>query len=342
MTPHPPYRTALLGTGRIGTHHARTIHREVPELDLTLLADPAPGVAKALADEISVPGATTDPMAAATSPEIDAVVITTPARTHVDLALAAIGAGKHVFAEKPLALTLADNDRVTDAARQAGVVLQVGFNRRYDPGFAAAHAAITAGRIGQVQQLRSLTRDPGPFTGDPAKVPLWTIFYETLIHDFDLLNYFNPGARAISVFARADALIAPDFRADGFLDTASVSIRYDNGALAVAEASFSALYGYDVRGEAFGSAGMVTAGDVRLSSMTAYVADGVAATTGRSDTELMHSSYVGEFLAFGRAIGNPGEPIPTGEDNRRSLEIALACILSVQEGRPVEITEVTR
>ena len=231
---------------------------------------------------------------------------------------------------------------VTAAAEAAGVVLQVGFNRRYDPGFAAAHTAIAAGRIGQVQQLRSLTRDPGPFTADPTKIPQWTIFYETLIHDFDLLNFFNPGARATSVFARADALVAPGHRDTGFLDTASVSIRYDNGAMAVAEANFSALYGYDVRGEAFGSAGMVTAGDVRLTSMTAFLANGVSAGTGRADTELMHSSYRDEFQAFARAIADPAEPVPTGEDNRRALEIALACIRSVEENRPVEVAEVNR
>ena len=139
------------------------------------------------------------------------------------------------------------------------------------------------------------------------------------------MNFFNPGARATSVFARADALVAPGHRDTGFLDTASVSIRYDNGAMAVAEANFSALYGYDVRGEAFGSAGMVTAGDVRLTSMTAF-----------------HSSYRDEFQAFARAIADPAEPVPTGEDNRRALEIALACIRSVEENRPVEVAEVNR
>ena len=337
-----PYRTALLGTGRIGSHHARTIHREVHGLDLVLLADPVAGIARTLADELGVERAGTDPVAAATDEDVDAVVITTPARTHVDLAAAAIEAGKHVFVEKPMALTVADNDRLTAAAEAAGVVLQVGFNRRYDPGFAAAHTAIAAGRIGQVQQLRSLTRDPGPFTADPTKIPQWTIFYETLIHDFDLLNFFNPGARATSVFARVDALVAPGHRYTGFLDTASVSIRYDNGAMAVAEANFSALYGYDVRGEAFGSAGMVTAGDVRLTSMTAFLANGVSAGTGRADTELMHSSYRDEFQAFARAIADPAEPVPTGEDNRRALEIALACISSVEENRPVEVAEVNR
>ncbi len=340
MTATTPRRVALIGTGRIGTHHATTIHREVPGLDLVLLADPADGVAQRLADDLGVPAATADPMAAATSSDVDAVVITTPARTHVDLVSAALDAGKHVFCEKPLALTLEDNDRVTKQATEAGLVLQVGFNRRYDPGFAAARKAIEAGQIGDVQLMRSVTRDPGPFKADPTKVPAWTIFYETLIHDFDLLNFFNPGATATSVYARVDALVAPEFRDAGFLDTALVSIRYDNGALATAEANFSALYGYDVRGEAFGNKGMVTAGDARLTSMTAFLADGVAAATGRSDTELMHSSYLGEFLAFADAACDPSSPYPTGLDNRRSLEIALACIRSVEEGRPVELSEV--
>lgn len=97
-----PYRTALLGTGRIGSHHARTIHREVHGLDLVLLADPVAGIARTLADELGVERAGTDPVAAATDEDVDAVVITTPARTHVDLAAAAIEAGKHVFVEKPI------------------------------------------------------------------------------------------------------------------------------------------------------------------------------------------------------------------------------------------------
>ena len=118
--------------------------------------------------------------------------------------------------------------------------------------------------------MRSLTRDPGPFTADPARIPQWTIFFETLIHDFDALCFLNPGARPVRVTALADALVRPDAKDGGHLDTAVVTVEFDNGAIAVAEASFSALYGYDVRGEAFGSAGMVTAGDVRSSEMAAY------------------------------------------------------------------------
>ena len=111
-----------------------------------------------------------------------------------------------------MAVTLADADRAIAAAEQAGIVLQVGFNRRFAPAFAAARAAIDAGRIGTPQLLRSLTRDPGPFTADPARIPQWTIFFETLIHDFDTLCFLNPGARPVAVHAFADALVAPEAR----------------------------------------------------------------------------------------------------------------------------------
>ena len=138
--------------------------------------------------------------------------------------------------------------------------------------------------------LRSLTRDPGPFTADPARIPQGTIFLETLIHDFDTLCFLNPGARPVSVYAAADALVRPDAKARGHLDTAVVTVRFDNGAIAVAEASFSALYGYDVRGEVFGSGGMVTAGDARATNMTYYGPAGIAVDTARRDTDLLRSA----------------------------------------------------
>ena len=163
-----------------------------------------------------------------------------------------------------MSLNLADADRALAAAEAAGVILQVGFNRRFDRGFAAAHEAVTSGAIGSIQLMRSLTRDPG--LANPAAVPPWTIFLQTLIHDFDTLLWLNPGADPVEVYATADALVAPDFKNAGLLDTAVVVITFDNGARAVAEANFSAAYGYDVRGEVFGSDGMVTVGDGARSS----------------------------------------------------------------------------
>ncbi|MFI5425607.1 Gfo/Idh/MocA family oxidoreductase [Aeromicrobium sp. UC242_57] len=168
------------------------------------------------------------------------------------------------------------------AAARAGVVFQVGFNRRFAREFIAAHDLIVAGELGTVRQLRSLTRDPGRGPADADAVPEWTIFTQTLIHDFDTLNWLNPGARAVDVVATAGSLTAPGHPT--LLDHATVVIRYDNGAIATAEASFAATYGYDVRGEVLGSEGMVTMGEGAQSSLRLHNAGGRSATTSHSDT----------------------------------------------------------
>ena len=192
-------------------------------------------------------------------------MIAAPARFHADLVVAAAAAGKAVFCEKPMALTLADADRATDAARAAGVILQVGFNRRFAPDWQAARALLDDGTLGTTRLIRSVTRDPGGF--NPVNVPPATIFNETLIHDFDALRFLNPAAEAVEVYATADALVAPAYREQGLLDSAVVVVRFDNGARGVAEACFEAAYGYDVRGEVFGSGGMATMGDGRRTGM---------------------------------------------------------------------------
>lgn len=330
-------RVALIGAGRIGKNHAEIVARRVPGAALEAVVDPVDGAARALADSLDVGKAYPDVDEALTDGDIDAVVISAPARSHTDLVVRAAAAGKHVFVEKPMAITLEDADRAIAAADAAGIVLQVGFNRRFAAGFAAARAAIDDGKIGTPQLLRSLTRDPGPFAADPSHIPPWTIFFETLIHDFDTLRFLNPGAKAVRVTAVADALVRPDAKDSGHLDTAVVTVQFDNGAIATAEANFSALYGYDVRGEVFGSEGMVTAGDGRSTNMTLYGATGLHVDTARSDTELLRSAYIGEFTAFVDAVRfGTGSPV-TGHDARAALEIALACIRSVETGTAVTL-----
>jgi len=326
---------ALIGAGRIGSNHAGIVAHQVPGARLVAVADPVEIAAKRLAAELDADAVDVETLLGRS--DVDGVLITAPARSHTDLVVAAAAAGKHVFCEKPMAVTLADADRAIAAAEQAGIVLQVGFNRRFAPAFAAARAAIDAGRIGTPQLLRSLTRDPGPFTADPALIPQWTIFFETLIHDFDTLCFLNPGAQPVSVHAFADALGAADARDSGHLDTAVVTIRFDNGAIATAEASFSALYGYDVRGEAFGSAGMVTAGTSRTTDMTLYDAGGIHVDTARSDTALLHAAYAGELTAFVEAVRSGGpSPVP-GAAARTALAVALAAIESVETGTAVAL-----
>jgi myo-inositol 2-dehydrogenase/D-chiro-inositol 1-dehydrogenase len=271
---------------------------------------------------------------------VDAVVISTPARTHADLVVAAAQAGKGVFCEKPMAVTLADADRAIDAARSAGIVLQVGFNRRFAADWVAARQVIDSGRLGTPRLLRSVTRDPGGF--DPSRVPPDTIFLETLIHDFDTLRFLNPEAEAVEVHATADALVEPEWRDRGLLDTAVVVVRFDNGAIATAEACFEAAYGYDIRGEVLGSLGMVQMGDGRRTGMTFSGAAGRSVETVRGDQELFLDAYTAELAAFVDAV-HSGTPAPvTGEDARGALAIALAAAESVRSGRPMRIDEVQK
>jgi myo-inositol 2-dehydrogenase/D-chiro-inositol 1-dehydrogenase len=298
-----PLRVGLIGAGWIGAFHGMSLARRVPGARLVMIADPAPGAAARLAGEIGG-RATTDPQELIADPEVEAVVIAAPARFHADLVVAAAAAGRAVFCEKPMALTLADADRAIAAAAQAGVPLQVGFNRRFDTSFAAAHDAVTSGRVGTPQLLRSLTRDPAvPGGFDPARVAPWTIYTETLIHDFDTLRYLNPGA------------------------------------MATAEASFHATYGYDIRGEVFGSAGMVTAGDIRRGTMTCYGEAGLASDTWRRNIDLFHDAYIAELADFTACVRDKTTPAVTGQDARAALAIALAAIRSVQASAPVRLAD---
>lgn len=160
-----------------------------------------------------------------------------------------------------------------------------------------------------------------------------------MIHDFDTLRFLNPGAEPVEVFAWADALVRPDFKDHGLLDTAVVTIRFDNGALATAEANFQAVYGYDVRGEVFGSAGMLTMGDLRRTPLTSYDSDGITAESVRYDQDLFHGAYVAELADFTECVRTGRAPAVTGEDARAALSIALAAIQSVTTGGPVRIDE---
>ncbi|UZA69401.1 Gfo/Idh/MocA family oxidoreductase [Pseudomonas viridiflava] len=335
MSTSQTIRLGLIGAGRMGSFHGLTAARHIPGASLTAIADPSHAHATRLAAELGVQKVYSDPQQLLDDPDIDGVLIAAPARSHAELVIKAARAGKSVFCEKPMAITLEEADRAIAAAADAQVTLQVGFNRRFAKSFRTAHLDVVAGRIGTPQLLRSLTRDPA--LNNPAASPQWVIFLETLIHDFDTLRYLNPGAEAVEVFVMADALIAPEFKANGFLDTAVVTVRFDNGAIAVAEANFQAVYGYDVRGEVFGSAGMLSMGSVNESDLLRYLATGVQADTQRMDTDLLRDAYVAELNHFVGCMRSGEKPMASGEDARAALAIARACIESFQQGKAVRV-----
>src|SRR4051812_36259139 len=319
----------------MGAYHAATLGQRLPGARLTAIADPAPGAAEKLAGTLGADAAYTDAAQAFADPAVEAVVIAAPSRFHAGLIVAAAEAGKAGVCEKPAALSVIDLDRAIDAVRAAGVVLQVGFNRRFAPDWTAARALLDDGTLGSPRFVRSVTRDPGGF--DPSRVAPDTIFNETLIHDFDTLRFLNPGAEAVEVYAVADALVEPDWRDRGLLDTALVTVRFDNGAAGTAEACFEAAYGYDVRGEILASGGMATMGDGRRTTMTFSGRSGRITETVRGDQELFAGAYTAELAAFVDAVRTGTRPAVTGEDARAALAIALAAAESARTGNPVPI-----
>lgn len=333
---------AVIGTGRIGAHHVQALSQDVHGARVVAVVDPARDRAEALAHEFHVPHALEGVDEALQLDEVDAVVIATPVPTHLPLIEAAAARGKHTFTEKPIAGDIGGARRAVAAAEAAGIVFQVGFNRRFAESWARAHDLVEAGAIGTIHRVHSVTRDPGPFTGDPFRISPGTVFMETLIHDFDTIGWFMGDASPVTVYAAADALVAPEAKASGFLDSAVVTIRYDNGAIATAEASFSASYGYDLRGEAFGSAGMVQMGEPTNSATRLFTTDGMRATTDGIDTVRFHDAYVAEFEAFTRAIeGDDSDGArPVGADGLAAQVLAEAAIRSHAQQRVVEIEEV--
>jgi myo-inositol 2-dehydrogenase/D-chiro-inositol 1-dehydrogenase len=334
----PPVGVGVIGVGTMGAHHAHSLAQRVPGARLVGLADPSPGVAERLAATLGGPRWTLDYQHLLANPAVEAVVIATPARYHTEAIVAAAQAGKAVFCEKPIADDLGDADRAIQATRHAGVTFQIGFQRRFDTAFGRARMLVDRGELGQIQLLRSLTRDPD--LGHPAEVPAGAIFRETMIHDFDVLRFLAGGAEPVEVYAMADALVRPDFKGRGLLDTALVTLRFDSGAMATADASFQSVYGYDVRAEVFGSEGMASVGDGGPIDLVHHNRSGSTRPRVRWFVDLFGAAYTAELAHFVAGVRARTTPDCTGEDGRAALVLALAAIRSVETRRPVRVDEI--
>ena len=333
-----PVGFGVIGVGLIGSHHAANLAHRVAGARLVALADPKPGLAERTAAALGCSTWTLDPDKLLSNPEVDAVVIASPAAYHADTVVAAAQAGKAIFCEKPLANALADADRAIDAVRVAGVPFQIGFQRRFDAAFARARGLVARGDLGQIQLLRSLTRDPS--LDQPELVTPGAIFLETLIHDFDVLRFLAGGAEPIEVYASADALILPDWKPRGMLDTAVVTLRYDSGAMATADASFQAVYGYDVRAEVFGSEGMASVGDDLGLRLVHHGRAGSTRPRPNWFVDVFGDAYAEELRHFAAHIRGRAPADASLEDARAALALALAAWRSAESHRPVFVSDV--
>lgn len=328
---------ALVGAGLIGSFHAETLAHRLPHARLAVVADADEAKARDLLSLLGLDETRyeRDAQAAVDDPSVQAVVIATPARFHAELIVAAARAGKPSFTEKPLAHTIAEADRAIEAVAAAGTFLQVGFQRRFDRGFARARQAVDDGTIGQVHLLRSITRDPAvPRPEGPLP---WAIFLETMIHDFDVLRWLA-GSEPVEVSAMAASLAWGEQVATGFVDTAVCTVRFANGALATADVSFNGAFGYDVRAEVFGTGGMMAVGDGREDNASLYTAAGVSRPHSAWFKPMFGEAYTAELAHFVECARTGTTPTVTGLDGRESLQMALAAIESAQSGRTILLT----
>jgi myo-inositol 2-dehydrogenase/D-chiro-inositol 1-dehydrogenase len=316
--------------------HARTLKAAADLCDFTVIADVNLDVAAATAARYNIPAARADSEAVLADPAIDAVIIASSTETHAAYIEIAARHGKDIFTEKPIALDLDSTDRALAAVADAGVRLQVGFQRRFDAGYAVAKRSIEAGELGKVEMIRDAMRDPEPPPIDYLRRS-GGIYRDMTIHNFDAMRWLM-GEEPVEVHAIASALVSEQISAAGDYDTSIVTMRFASGALASIENSRRSGFGYDVRTEVFGSSGALMVGDSRATPIRRFTSAGVMEDHQHFFLARFRDAYVDELLAFLTAIRNDEPVAVTGQDGRAALALAYAAEESVRAGRPVTLT----
>ncbi|MEJ2732514.1 MAG: inositol 2-dehydrogenase [Anaerolineae bacterium] len=331
-------RVGLIGAGRIGRVHAENLVYRIPEADLVAVSDIFVEAAERLAAELGVM-AYQDHRRILEDERVDAVLICSSTDTHAQFIEDAAEAGKQIFCEKPIALDLGKIDRALAVVEQAGVKLQIGFNRRFDPSFKRVQEIVAAGEIGEPHILRISSRDPAPPPIEYVQVS-GGIFLDMTIHDFDMARFLM-GREVESVYAAGEVLVDPAIGQAGDVDTAAITLRFENGALGVIDNSRQAVYGYDQRVEVFGSGGLVTADNDYPNSARISDAQRVHRDLPLNFfMERYTESYANEIRAFVECVIQDTLPPVTGLDGRIPVIMGYAAQKSLAEGRPVRLDEI--
>lgn len=327
---------ALLGAGRIGKVHAKAV-ASTHGAQLVAVADAFPEAANALAGAYGARVSTVDEIAAAQ--DVDAVIICTPTDTHADLIEQFARAGKAVFCEKPIDLSLERVRSCLATVEETGATFMLGFNRRFDPHFRAVRTAIDEGRIGEVEMVQITSRDPG------APPPSYIkssggIFRDMTIHDFDMARFLL-GEEITTVYATASVLVDPEIGQLGDYDSATVVLTTASGKQCSISNSRRATYGYDQRIEVHGSKGVVSAENQRPVSIEVATSEGYTRPPLHDFFMTRYTeAYAAEIAAFVAAIEQKQQPSPGGEDGMKALALAEAALKSIAERRAVGMDEI--
>ena len=326
----------VIGAGRIGRIHGRNLKFQVPGAKIIAIADVIIESAKKLADELEIPVCEEDYRRLLRKDDIQAVIICSSTDTHAQIIIEAAEAGKHIFCEKPVALEMDKIDRALAAVDKAGVKLQVGFNRRFDPSFKKAKELVEAGKIGTPHLLRISSRDPQPPPLDYIRVS-GGLFLDMMIHDFDMARYLLK-EEVTEMMATGHCLIDSSIGQCGDIDTAVVLLKFQSGALGTIDNSRQAAYGYDQRIEVFGSEGSVVVENKTPTEVTLHSAESI-----QSDKPLhfflerYQEAYLAEMNHFITCILEDKEPCVGGLDGKISVAMGYAALESLKKGTIVKV-----
>lgn len=328
----------IIGAGRIGQVHAKSITYHIPQAKIVAISDIYYEGAEKVAESLGIPNAYEDYHEILNNPEIDAVLICSSTDTHADIAVEAAEAGKHIFCEKPVDLTVAKIKKVIAAVEKTGVKLQIGFNRRYDHNFAEIKRLANDGKLGKLQTIKITSRDPEPPSIDYVKVS-GGIFLDMTVHDFDMARFI--GGEVEEVYANAAVTVDEAIGEAGDVDTALIALKFKNGAIGVIDNCRKACYGYDQRLEVFGTGGQASAANDTPTNVSYINENG-----NMTDKPLYFflerymQSFTDEMTEFINAVQNDELTKTTVNDGLEALRLGLAAKLSVKEHRPVKLSEI--
>lgn len=337
-------RICMIGAGRVGKLHSGTLRCHVPGGDVVALVDPYQSVLDETGDQFEIDRRYASLEQALEAVEFDAVVITTPTPTHRDLAVLAAVHGKHVFLEKPMALSLAEYDEILEATARHDVILQMGFMRRFDPDFAAAWERIRAGEIGEPMIIKSLTHGPGlpPAWATDLKTSNGNLA-EVNSHDLDTTRWLaasTPLRMYVEVanFKGAERGVTSEH----YYDNMFATVKFESGAMASISGVCPCDYGYDSRVEIVGKKGIMQIGELKGESVVVCIDrdHGLVTPIFRRWPERFRWGYIRELEHFVDCVRAERRPIVTGEDGRWAVAMVLAGTRSFLEERPVYLQEV--
>mgnify|MGYP001131082971 FL=1 len=328
-------KVGIIGAGRIGKVHAKNISMFVPEMEIKTIADPFMNEqTEAFAKSCGIPNTTKDANDILNDPEIDAVLICSSTDTHSKYIIEAAHAGKNIFCEKPIDYDLEKVHAAINAAKEAGVKLQIGFCRRFDHNHKAVADAVKDGTIGDPHIVIVSSRDPEPPPASYVAVS-GGIFYDMMIHDFDMVRYVT-GSEAVEISAVGSCLVNPNLQEESGIpdvDTAVVTMKMANGCIAVINNSRQAVYGYDQRVEAFGSKGMASDANDLINTTTVMTKDGAHSEKPLwFFLERYNQAFINQVISFVDAINNDTETAVGAIDGLRPVLMAKAATESCRNG----------